>query len=157
MNETIFRRATLTDIPAMSRIRLAVRENVLSDPSRITEQMYRDYLELVGRGWVAEIDGAVVGFSYADKVNASIWALFMLEEYEGRGIAKRLLRLAVEWLFEQGADSIHLTTGADTRADGFYAAQGWTRAAISETESGYRIFRSAIQPDRPSLPRIPAR
>lgn len=157
MNEPIFRRATLADIPAMSRIRLAVRENVLSDPSRITEQMYRDYLELVGRGWVAEIDGAVVGFSYADKVNASIWALFMLEDYEGRGIAKRLLQLAVDWLFEQGADSVHLTTGADTRADRFYAAQGWTRAAISKTESGYRIFRSAIQPDRPSLPHIPAR
>lgn len=89
MNELIvFRRATHDDIPAMSRIRLAVRENVL---------------------------------------------------------------------FEQGADSVHLTTGADTRADRFYAAQGWTRAAISETESGFRIFKSAIQPDRPGLPRIPAR
>jgi GNAT superfamily N-acetyltransferase len=158
MNEAIiYRRATPADIPAMSRIRLAVRENVLSDPSRITLRMYQDYLELAGRGWVAEIDGAVVGFSYADKTNASIWALFMLEEYEGRGIAKRLLRLAVDWLFEQGAESVHLTTGAGTRADKFYAAQGWTRAAISETESGFRIFRSAIQPDRSGLPRTPTR
>jgi GNAT superfamily N-acetyltransferase len=142
MNQPIiFRRATLDDIPAMSRIRLAVRENVLSDPSRITEQMYRDYLDLAGRGWVAEIDARVVGFSYADKVNASIWALFMLEEYEGRGIAKRLLQLAVDWLFEQGGESVHLTTSAGTRADRFYVAQGWTRTAISETESGFRKLR----------------
>lgn len=45
-----FRPATVADIPAMSRIRLAVTENVLSDPSRVTEQMYRDYLEPLGRG-----------------------------------------------------------------------------------------------------------
>lgn len=28
----------------MSKIRLAVTENALSDPSRITQQMYEDYL-----------------------------------------------------------------------------------------------------------------
>jgi GNAT superfamily N-acetyltransferase len=141
----IFRQATVDDIPAMSRIRLAVRENVLSDPGRITEQMYRDYLNLAGRGWVAEIDGGVVGFCYADKVNASIWALFLSEEYEGRGIAKRLLRLAVAWLFERGCASVHLSTTPDTRADRFYAGQGWTRTPISEREAGFRIFKDTFQ------------
>lgn len=140
---TIFRQATRGDIPAMSAIRLAVRENILSDPSRVTEQMYIDYLDLAGRGWAAEIDGAIVGFCYAGKDNASIWALFISEEYEGRGIGKRLLHMAVDWLFDQGHASVHLTTTPDTRADRFYAAQGWTRTPISEREAGFRIFKAA--------------
>jgi GNAT superfamily N-acetyltransferase len=141
----IFRPAVLADVPAMSTIRLAVRENTLSDPGRITRQMYIDYLERSGRGWVAEINGAVVGFSCADRQDASIWALFLAEEYEGRGIGKRLLRLAVAWLFEQGHASVHLTTTPDTRADRFYHAQGWTRTPISEREAGFRIFKDTFQ------------
>src|SRR5689334_10298274 len=97
-----FRQAALHDIPAMSAIRLAVRENVLSNPDRITRQMYEDYLDVLGRGWVAEIDGEVAGFSYADKTNASIWALFISPDHEGKGLAKQLLNLATGWLFEQG-------------------------------------------------------
>lgn len=115
----------------MSRIRLSVRENVLSDPARVTEQMYLDYLSLLGRGWVAESDGQVVGFCYADRENSSIWALFVSPEYEGQGLAKRLLKLAVDWLFELGNRSVQLSTGAGTKADRFYAAQGWARG---ETE-----------------------
>jgi GNAT superfamily N-acetyltransferase len=81
-----FRQAVIADIPAMTAIRLAVKENVLSNPERITRQMYEDYLERLGRGWVAEIDGVVVGFSYAEKADSSIWALFVLPDYEGRGV-----------------------------------------------------------------------
>jgi len=140
-----FRQATPADIPAMSAIRLAVRENVLSDPGRVTQQMYVDYLELVGRGWVAQTDGEIAGFCYADKRTASIWALFIAEEYEGRGMAKRLLRLAVDWLFDQGHATVHLTTTPGTRADGFYATQGWARTEISEREVGFRIFKDSFQ------------
>lgn len=137
------RQATLPDIPAMSTIRLRVKENTLSDPSRVTEQMYRDYLELLGRGWVAEVDGKVVGFSYADKADASIWALFVSQDYEGRGIAKRLLQVAVDWLFALGHESVHLSTSKDTRADRFYTGQGWTRSVLNERDAGFRLTRSA--------------
>jgi GNAT superfamily N-acetyltransferase len=136
-----FRQATERDIPAMSAIRLAVTENVLSDPSRVTEQMYRDYLALLGRGWVAESGGAIAGFCYADKEHDSIWALIMARQYEGQGIAKRLLRMAVDWLFEQGSDSVQLTTTAGTRADAFYARQGWTRQALNEREARFTLLR----------------
>jgi len=135
------RQATLLDIPAMSAIRLSVKENTLSDPSRVTEQMYRDYLELLGRGWVAEVDGAVVGFSYADKADASIWALFVSQDHEGRGIAKRLLQVAVDWLFALGHESVHLSTSKDTRADRFYTGQGWTRSVLNERDAGFRLTR----------------
>ena len=135
------RQATLLDIPAMSAIRLRVNENTLSDPSRVTEQMYRDYLELLGRGWVAEVGGAVVGFSYADKTDASIWALFVSQDHEGKGIAKRLLQVAVDWLFALGHESVHLSTSKDTRADRFYTGQGWTRSVLNERDAGFRLNR----------------
>lgn len=139
-----FRRATSNDIPAMSAIRLAVRENVLSNPNRITAQMYEDYLALLGRGWVAEIDGQVVGFSYANKTDTSIWALFVAPEYEGRGLGKRLLDLATGWLFEQGAECVRLSTGANTRASQFYVAQGWTQERLEGSDVFY-ILAKRIQ------------
>jgi hypothetical protein len=45
MSDAIYRQAPLANIPAMSIIRLAVKEKVLSNPAVITRQMYEDYLE----------------------------------------------------------------------------------------------------------------
>lgn len=132
-----FRRATHGDIEAMSRIRLAVRQNVLSDPGKVTRQMYEDYLELLGRGWVAEADGCIAGFSYANATDASIWALFVAPEFEGMGIGKQLLKLATDWLFEQGSDCVRLSTGAATRAELFYARQGWICERVEHGEVFY--------------------
>ncbi|MEO5687544.1 MAG: GNAT family N-acetyltransferase [Burkholderiaceae bacterium] len=143
MSALEFRQATVADIPEMSRIRIAVKENALSNPGRITEAMYRDYLEALGRGWVAELDGAMIGFSYADRTDASIWALFVDPEREGLGAGKHLLRLAVDWLFEIGNDEIRLGTAAGTRADRFYAAQGWTREGMKDdVEVWFRLRRA---------------
>ena len=127
----------------MSRIRLAVTENVLSDPSRVTLEMYKDFLEKSGRGWVAEDRGEIVAFCYADKDNASIWALFVQPGHEGRALAKTLLKLAVDWLFATGHETVSLSTGANTRADRFYAAQGWLRQPISASEIAYSLNKPA--------------
>ena len=145
MSPLTCRRATVADIPAMSRIRLAVKENALSNPARITEAMYRDYLDDLGRGWVAEEDGEIIGFSYADRADSSIWALFVDPLREGRGAGKRLLRLAVDWLFELGHPEVRLGTAAHTRADRFYAAQGWTREGMKDDiEVWYRLRRADV-------------
>lgn len=125
----------------MSRIRLSVTENVLSDPARVTAAMYEDYLEAAGRGWVAEVDGAIAAFCYADKNDGSIWALFVRPGNEGQGLAKRLLELAVRWIFELGHAHARLDTGAHTRADRFYAMQGWERRPISEAKVEYLLPR----------------
>lgn len=131
----------------MSRIRLAVRENVLSNPARVTHQMYVDYPDVAGRGWVAQSNGQVVGFSCADREKSSIWALFVYPEYEGQGCGKRLLELAVDWLFALGHGSVELSTGAGTRADRFYAAQGWTREdAADGVDACYTLRRTAALP-----------
>ena len=138
----LFRRATSADIPSMSRIRLRVTENTLSDPTRITHAMYEAFLGQSGRGWVAECDGEIVAFCYADSLNASIWALFVSPGREGNGLGQSLLKLAVDWLFDIGHDRIHLTTGANTRADRFYSEQGWTREPVSPTDIRYALDKS---------------
>ena len=138
----IFREAVEADIPAMSAIRLAVTENRLSDPSRVTIAMYQDYLEKLGKSWVCEVDGVVAGFAAADKLEASIWALFVDPRFEGLGIGKRLLALMVDYLFSLGHDRVVLATGADTRADTFYASQGWERGKMkNDVEVHYSLSK----------------
>lgn len=139
----VFRRAVLADIPAMSDIRLSVTENVLSDPARVTIAMYEDYLEADGRGWVAEVDGVIAAFCYAARADGTIWALFVRPGQEGQGLAKRLLALAVEWIFELGHAAARLDTSAHTRADRFYAMQGWRRRPLSEFKVEYTLARPA--------------
>ena len=139
---TIYRIACERDIPAMSAIRLAVQENRLRDPGRITLQMYADYLELLGRGWVCERDGAIAGFACADRAHGSIWALFIDPAHEGFGIGRQLLALTTGYLFDHGHAKVVLTTGPGTRADRFYTAQGWQRShRIGEAEATFVLER----------------
>lgn len=144
-NKLNYRMATLVDIPRMMEIRLAVKENVLSNPARVPYQMYVDYLELLGRGWVCEREGEVIAFSYAAKEDASIWALFVRPDCEGLGAGKALLALAVEWLFSLGNETVTLGTAANTRADRFYQRQGWARGEMKDAvEVYYTLSRSQI-------------
>ncbi|MES2047338.1 MAG: GNAT family N-acetyltransferase [Pseudomonadota bacterium] len=136
-NKLHYRQANIQDIPSMSAIRLAVKENVLSNPARVTHQMYLDYLELIGRGWVCENNGEIIGFSYAAKEDSSIWALFVRPESEGLGAGKALLALAAEWLFSIGNTTVTLGTSAHTRADRFYQRQGWTRGEMKDAVEVY--------------------
>ena len=124
----VFREAAYNDIPHMTRIRLAVNENVLRDPTRITPQMYADFLEKDGRGWVALVDDEIVAFSYANKIDGSIWALFVDPRFEGQGLGKELLATASGWLFSLGFRRVTLSTGARTRAAQFYTRLGWRPA-----------------------------
>lgn len=143
-----WRRAEAADIPAMSALRLAVKENVLSNPARITPQMYLDHLDAQGCSWVCLLDdGRLVGFSSAARADGSIWALFVAPEFEGLGAGKALLRLATDWLFAQGHVRVVLGTGINTRADRFYLAQGWTRGTLAHgaLEVGYTLQRPDTQ------------
>lgn len=135
------RLATTADVPQIMTIRFAVTENRLSDPNKVTAQMCCDYLDALGRGWVCEEAGSIIGFSYAAK-DGSIWALFVLPEHEGRGVGSRLLGAAVDWLFAEGHPEIRLSTGVNTRAERFYATQGWQRGEYKDgDEVVFRLRR----------------
>ncbi|MCC6070206.1 GNAT family N-acetyltransferase [Massilia sp. GCM10020059] len=146
MTTTSYRVACAQDIPAMSAIRLAVGENKLRDPGRITPKMYADYLDALGRGWVCERDGVIAGFAYADREDGAIWALFVDPAHEGCGIGKHLLALATGYLFEQGHARVVLSTGPDTRADRFYTAQGWQRSFTAGDRDACFTLNRPAQP-----------
>ena len=125
----ILRRATQSDIPAMQRVRLAVRENALSNPNRITEADYLAALEDLGRTWVVEVDGEIAAFATGYKAG-SIWALFVHPDHEGRGYGNALHSTLVTWLWSLGHTRLWLTTSPGTRAERFYIARGWQPCGI---------------------------
>ena len=118
----------------MQRVRLAVRENILSDPTRITEADYIAAQETLGRTWVVEADGEIVAFATGYEAG-SVWALFVHPDHEGRGYGQALHSTMVNWLWSLGHTRLWLTTGPGTRAERFYLAQGWQpRGTVSGGE-----------------------
>jgi GNAT superfamily N-acetyltransferase len=140
----VVREATAADMPGISRVRLSLKENALSveqlTERGITNASVAASLLTHRRGWVAERNGEIVAFSMADRANWSIFALFVLAEYEGRGLGGRLLRLALDWLWDSGAERVWLSTSPGTRAARFYARQGWTQTG----DAGYGDVRFEI-------------
>lgn len=124
-----YREAVGDDMPAISRVRFAVRENILTPEQLrargITEESVAASFLTTAKGWVAICEGYIVGFSIADREEATLFALFVQPEFEGKGIGSRLLDLAVDWLRAQGITRAWLTTGPNTKAAGFYARRGW--------------------------------
>ncbi|RAK69404.1 GNAT family N-acetyltransferase [Hymenobacter edaphi] len=147
----LLRDAQLTDIPAMSRVRLAVRENVLRNPALVTPADYVDYLTRRGRGWVAVTDDEqVAGFAIADVQDHSIWALFVHPDFDRQGIGKALHRLMLDWYFRQTTETVWLSTAPGTRAEEFYRRQGWQD--VGRTRSGEVRFELRAEQWRPSGP-----
>ncbi len=136
------RLATVHDIDAMHAVRLAVRENALSDDTLVRPEHYRAMLQESGRGWVHEESDKVVAFGIADQAHRNIWALFVALGFEGQGIGSELPEMMVTWLFEQSQEPVWLTTGRNTRAEHFYSAAGW-RAVGSAANGEIRFELSA--------------
>ena len=116
------------DIPRISAIRTAVRENRLRDPAAVTPAMVAEFMDEIGQFWVYEERGRVLGFSAADFRDGHVWALFVEPAQEGRGIGRALLDRACAVLLERGHLEANLTTGANTRAERFYRRDGWREA-----------------------------
>ncbi len=119
-----FREATHADILKMKLIRDNVRENSLVSGS-IEIVDYEQALFVDGKGWVCVHRGDIVGFSCGRLEQSDIWALFVDELHEGRGIGNKLMELAEVWMFWNGCGEIRLTTEAGTRAERLYRRRGW--------------------------------
>jgi GNAT superfamily N-acetyltransferase len=120
----MLRQAVGADIPAMQRVRSAVRENRLVS-TVISNEAVREAIEDEGRGWVVESQGEVVAFAIGNNRNGNIWALFVHPDHERRGYGRRLHDTMLSWLWTQGLDRLWLTTEAGTRAQVFYETAGW--------------------------------
>jgi GNAT superfamily N-acetyltransferase len=121
----IFREAGLSDIRQIQLVRNSVRENRLSDPSRIPDIDVAEYITNRGKGWVCEMDSRITGFAIADLLEHNVWALFVSPEYEGKGIGRKLHNMMMSWYFIQTSHTIWLSTDPGTRAERFYRINGW--------------------------------
>jgi GNAT superfamily N-acetyltransferase len=123
-----FREARIIDIPQIQVVRNSVKENRLSNPALVTDEDCEEYLTSRGKGWVFEMNEEIVGFAIADLKDDNIWALFILPQYEGKGIGKKLQQLMLDWYFQQNKNSVWLSTSPNTRAEKFYRKTGWREA-----------------------------
>lgn len=125
------RQAHTPDIEALHTIRMAVKENVLSNPALVTQQDYEHFLTTGGRGWLCEVEGRVAGFAILDMQRRNVWALFVDPDHEGRGIGKRLQDEMLQWYFTQTDEPLWLSTGPGTRAEEFYRRTGWKETGMT--------------------------
>ena len=147
MNQFTIREATESDMDSLFDIRARTRENAIP----------RAYLESIGitaESWTASIrsgdqrtwvcfDGATaVAFCGADATNGEVVVLAVLPDYEGRGIGKRLLGHAVDWLRSRGWRRLWLATNPDpnVRSHGFYRSQGWRPTGERQERAGDEIL-----------------
>ncbi len=126
----VFRLATRDDISSLHNIRTAVKENVLSDPNRITPMDYREKLEVDGKGWLCEVEDEIAGFAIVDMKNKNIWALFVHPEHQGKAIGKRLHKEMLDWYFNKTKEKVWLGTAPNTRAEKFYRMNGWKEVGM---------------------------
>jgi len=127
----MIRSATVSDIPRLVEIRGSVRENRLSDPSRVTIADYEWYIAH-GPIHVWEEDGVINGLSAGDPRDGSIFGLFVDPAYEGRGIGRALIAAACRSVAAAGHSVAKLSTVAGTRAERFYLRNGWFAQGLTE-------------------------
>ena len=121
----IFREANINDIKQIQIVRHSVRENVLSNPTLVTDEDCEEFLTKRGKGWVCEIENNIIGFAIADLKENNIWALFVQPEFEKKGIGKKLHAIMLNWYFTQTKKDVWLGTAPNTRAATFYRLHGW--------------------------------
>jgi GNAT superfamily N-acetyltransferase len=137
----MIRVANFADIPRLVEIRSSVRENRLSDPSRVTLVDYEWHVAHAPIH-IWEDDGVIKGLSAGDPRTGSIWALFVDPAHEGHGIGQALIRAACRSLAAAGHRVAKLSTAPGTRAERFYLRNGWL--ANGYTERGEVIFTKRI-------------
>lgn len=135
------RPAVVGDRPRIDAIRHGTAENPLRDPRRVTEAEYRWYLtEAIFL--VAEDAEAAQGFVCANHQTGFVWALFVIDAAQGRGHGSALLAAAMDGLRRAGHRQAYLSTGAGTRAEGFYRARGWQPMGV-DVEGG-AVYRCVL-------------
>lgn len=126
----LIREAQLTDISQLTVIRFAVTENVLSKPGLVTEADYVEFLTQRGKGWVAVVEGRIVGFAIVDLTGNNVWALFVEPDFDRQGVGRALHDTMLNWYFAQTRETLWLGTAPGTRAEGFYRRAGWNSLGL---------------------------
>lgn len=134
LRDLVIREAAISDIPEMHRVRMAVKENILYNPTLVKEEDYRKYISLPNKGWVCMADKQLAGFAIVNLEERNVWALFVDPEYEKLGIGRLLHNTMTDWYFRHSQETLLLSTQPGTRAEKFYRKAGWTYAGPDGTK-----------------------
>ena len=102
----ILRKAVEADLNAV----LTLAQNIFEQEQQIPRTLTHIPAEKHPHWWCAEEDGTIVATLVA-YVENDVWhmgRLTVAQELRGQGIAPRLIRFALEDLFEQGAEELHM-------------------------------------------------
>ena len=122
---------TADDIPAVFSVRISTTENSMTlerlEELGITPQTIAKAITEHAKGWVCEVDNAIVGFVMGDVESGEATVLALHPDHERQGYGRQLMQPVCQWLFDAGHKQLWLLTGADPalRAYGFYQALGW--------------------------------
>lgn len=153
VTETRLRLATPADVDALARLHVqAFNETHGPGPSiAMRGQQWRDAFLSDERQWfclvVETSEGRLVGFAkgqpYADESHGEyrgeLNKIYLLREYQGRGLGRRLVCAVGREMLSRGIDSMVLFGEARSPSNGFYERMGAARlfAPSGEFHGGY--------------------
>lgn len=155
----VIREATIEDVPGIARAHIQswrttykgiVPQSVIdSFTYEQREALWRRALSPGSRSfvYVAEEGGEVVGFASGGPARedaphhaAELYAIYLLQEHQGRGIGRRLFDAVVQELARRGLYSMAIWVLAENPACGFYEAMGGRKVYEREEEAGDKML-----------------
>ena len=94
------------------------------------------------RAIIRQANMTVEEFARYLQPDGSIWALFVDQAHEGRGIGRALFRAACAALSASGYSAATLTTQEGSCADRFYRKAGWS--VTGRSAKGELVFRADL-------------
>jgi GNAT superfamily N-acetyltransferase len=107
------------------------------------ESQWREWLKLDVEVYVAEVEGEIVGFvgggairESVEDFDAELFAIYLLREFQGRGIGTALVRTLALSLKTKGFRSMAVWVLEGNSSGRFYLVSGARRIASKEIEIG---------------------
>jgi GNAT superfamily N-acetyltransferase len=132
------RPATRADLPRIHQVRHGTAENRLLDPSLVRDEEVAWYMD-EAIFLVSEDEAGIQGLTCANHQTGYVWALFVIDEAQGRGHGTALLDAALTQLRVAGRRQSFLNTGKGTKAEQFYNSKGWRPTGTNL--AGETVFR----------------
>ena len=156
------RRAAVSDAPGIAKVHVdswkttyegIVPEEFLQSLKYTEREKIWEQAIPAGHVWVAaDESGKVAGFASAGRERSGsypgyegeLYAIYILKEYQGTGIGKRLVQAAADWLTEQGMTSMAVLVLEDNPAVSFYEALGGEYLTDEQAEIGGKQMNERV-------------
>lgn len=156
----VIREASLEDIEGIAKVHVdswrSTYKGIISDAylSRLTVEKRKknwlwtlNNLNIHEKIFVAEDKGEIVGFSNGGKnrtpnteYDGELYALYILKEYQGKGLGKKLVEEVMDTLRKKNYDSMMVWVLESNPAIGFYRKLGGEEFTRKDIEIGQDVL-----------------